>query len=408
MKTTDSSSIVKSHSLWSDAWSQLRRNRLAMASIWVIIIYFILALYGESVHWYYFWQDKTPSYNQTNLGEEYLPPSIFRHPFSNPNIARVSRNIRPSGFDAPRTSGACSGLALSKVRKHCVETSAREVSLAEGLTARVRQLPDSCNKQANDTSFDRVDKSRSADNFSQKTFLNRVVLGLRNLADHPLGTDNLGRDVFQRTIQGSRIAFQVGIITSLIAIPIGVILGCLAGYFGGRVDDFIVWLYSTFAAMPGLLFILAIAMVLGKGLTGVYLGIGLTTWVGLCRLIRGEVMKHKNQPYVTAARVLGISHFRIIFRHILPNILHIIIITFSIRFPAAVSTEVFMSFLGIGVQGEPSWGIMISNARLRLWQGIWWEMTFVTLAIFMIVLAFNLFGDALRDALDPRLRTTDR
>ncbi len=222
---------------------------------------------------------------------------------------------------------------------------------------------------------------------------------------HLLGTDGLGRDVLQRLIQGTRIAFQVGIITSLIAIPIGVILGCLAGYFGGRVDDVIVWLYSTFAAMPGLLFILAIAMVVGKGLLGVYLGIGLTTWVHLCRLVRGEVMKHKNRTYVTAARALGLGHLRIIFRHILPNIFHIVIITFTLRFPAAISTEVFMSFLGIGVQGEPSWGVMISNARLRLWHGIWWEMTFVTLAIFFIVLAFNLLGDALRDALDPRLRT---
>lgn len=226
----------------------------------------------------------------------------------------------------------------------------------------------------------------------------------RTLTYHPLGTDGLGRDVLQRLVQGTRIAFQVGIITSLIAIPIGVILGCLAGYFGGRVDDFIVWLYSTFASMPGLLFILAIAMVVGKGLLGVYLGIGLTTWVHLCRLIRGEVIKHKQRTYVTAAEALGLSRARIIFRHILPNVFHIVIITFTLRFPAAIGTEVFMSFLGIGVQGQPSWGIMIDNARLRLWHGIWWEMAAVTCAIFFIVLAFNLLGDALRDALDPRLR----
>lgn len=224
---------------------------------------------------------------------------------------------------------------------------------------------------------------------------------------HVLGTDGLGRDVLQRLLQGTRIAFQVGIITSLIAIPIGVLLGCLAGYFGGRTDDFIVWLYSTFASIPGLLFILAIAMVVGKGLLGVYLGIGLTTWVGLCRLVRGEVIKHKSRPYVSAARALGFGPWRIMFRHILPNIFHVVIVTFTLRFPSAISTEVFMSFLGIGVQGEPSWGVMISNARLRLWHGVWWEMTFVTLAIFGIVLAFNLLGDALRDALDPRLRTRD-
>lgn len=222
-------------------------------------------------------------------------------------------------------------------------------------------------------------------------------------SNHWMGTDGLGRDVMARLVQGVRIAYMVGIITSLIAIPIGVFFGCLAGYFGGRVDDFIVWLYSTFASMPGLLFILAIAMVVGKGLLGIFLGIGLTTWVGICRLVRGEVIKHKGQTYVQAAKALGLGSGRIIFKHILPNIMHVIIVTFTLRFPAAVGTEVFMSFLGIGVQGEPSWGLMINSARMRLWQGMWWEMTFVTLAVFLLVLAFNLFGDALRDALDPRL-----
>lgn len=323
--------IMRGQSLWRDAWRQLRGNSLAVGSLLVIAVYFALAFYGEGVYWYHQLRDSTPGYQQINLDQEYLPPSIFRHPFA-------------------------------------------------------------------------VGKDETGQAQCQCPFV-RVI---RNISKHPLGTDNLGRDVFQRTVQGARIAFQVGIITSCIAIPIGVILGCLAGYFGGRVDDFIVWFYSTFASIPGLLFILAVAMVAGKGLLGVYLGIGLTTWVGLCRLIRGEVMKHKSRSYVLAARALGFSPFRIMFRHILPNIFHIVIISFSLRFPAAISTEVFMSFLGIGVQGEPSWGIMISNARLRLWQGVWWEMTFVTLAIFLVVLAFNLFGDALRDALDPRLRTSEK
>lgn len=222
---------------------------------------------------------------------------------------------------------------------------------------------------------------------------------------YPLGSDNLGRDVLQRLVQGTRIAFHVGIITSLIAIPLGVILGCLGGYFGGRMDSIVVWLCATVASMPGLLFILAIAMVVGQGLLGVYLGIGLTTWVSVCRNVRGEVIKHRGRAYVQAAQVLGYSQARIMFRHILPNVTHIILIAFSIRFPASVATEVFISFLGIGVQGEPSWGIMINNARLRLWQGVWWEMTFVTLAIFALVLAFNHLADALRDLLDPALRT---
>jgi peptide/nickel transport system permease protein len=223
-----------------------------------------------------------------------------------------------------------------------------------------------------------------------------------------MGTDNLGRDVALRLVQGARIAFHVGIMTSLIAIPLGVLLGLFGGYFGGRVDSLVVWLCATVASMPGLLFILAVSMVVGQGLIGIYLGIGLTTWVGVCRTIRAEVMKHRAKAYVQAARVLGYSHLRIMFRHILPNVAHIILIQFSIRFPGAVSTEVFISFLGIGVQGEPSWGIMINNARLRLWQGVWWEMTFVTLAIFILVLVFNHLTDYLRDRLDPALRYANR
>ena len=223
-------------------------------------------------------------------------------------------------------------------------------------------------------------------------------------AEHWMGTDNLGRDVSARLVQGSWISFQVGIGTSLIAIPLGVLLGLLGGYFGGKTDSLVVWLCATVASMPGLLFILAISLIAGKGILGILLGIGFTTWVGVCRTIRAEVMKHRDRAYVQAARVLGYSHLRIMFRHILPNVAHLILIQFSIRFPGSVATEVFISFLGIGVQGEPSWGVMIGNARMRLWQGVWWEMTFVTLAIFVLVLVFNHLADELRDILDPALR----
>ena len=240
---------------------------------------------------------------------------------------------------------------------------------------------------------------------------NRVSLEQSYLppsAEHWLGTDNLGRSVALRLVQGTRIAFHVGIMTSLIAIPLGVVLGLLGGYCGGKVDALVVWLCATVASMPGLLFILAISLVAGQGLVGIYLGIGLTTWVGTCRTIRAEVMKHVHRPYVEAAKTLGYSHLRIMFRHLLPNVAHLVLIQFSIRFPAAVSTEVFISFLGIGVQGEPSWGVMINDARLRLWQGVWWEMAFTTLAIFVLVLVFNHLADCLRDYLDPALRSERR
>lgn len=224
-------------------------------------------------------------------------------------------------------------------------------------------------------------------------------------AAHPCGTDGLGRDVFLRLLQGARISFLVGIVSSLIAIPLGLLLGAIAGYCGKWIDETVVWLCTTFSAIPGLLFVLAIAMVVGKGLFGVFVALGLTTWTSTCRLIRAETIRHRSFGYALAARALGFSGPRILFRHILPNVAHVALVSFTLRFPAAIGTEVFLSFLGIGVQDEPSWGTMLSSARLRLWQGVWWELAAVTLAIFLVVLAFNLLGDALRDALDPRLRS---
>ncbi len=221
---------------------------------------------------------------------------------------------------------------------------------------------------------------------------------------HLLGTDNLGRDILQRLIQGTRIAFHVGIVTSLLAIPLGTLLGLAAGYYGRRLDALLSALAGTVAAIPAMLFILAIAMVVGKGLLGVYLGVSFTTWVGVFRTVRGETIKHRDQAYVQAARVLGYGSGRILLRHLLPNVTHIVIVAFSVRFPAAVSTEVFMSFIGIGVQNEPSWGVMINNARACLWQGAWVEGVAATVAVFGLVLCFNLLGDDLRDALDPSLR----
>ena len=222
--------------------------------------------------------------------------------------------------------------------------------------------------------------------------------------DHWFGTDIFGRDVLLKTIRGTRVAMSVGLFASLIAIPIGVVLGCLGGYFGGWVDDFITWLYTTFSSIPNIMLLISITMILGKGLFAVYVALGATSWVTLCRLIRGEVMKHKEREYVQAAGAIGAGHMRKLFRHILPNVSHIIIINTSMQFQIAIKSEVILSYLGLGVQGEPSWGTMIDDAKLELSRGVWWQLAGATLAMFVIVLAFNILGDALRDSLDPKLK----
>jgi ABC-type dipeptide/oligopeptide/nickel transport system permease subunit len=218
------------------------------------------------------------------------------------------------------------------------------------------------------------------------------------------GTDIFGRSVFYKMIHGTRVAMSVGLVSSLISIPIGVVLGALAGYFGGWIDDLIVWFYTTLSSIPHIMLLIAIAYLMGKGIFAVYIALGVTAWVGLARVIRGEFIKHKSRDYVLAAESIGASHFSRIFKHILPNVSHFIIIHFSIQFVSAIKSEVILSFLGLGVQGQPSWGVMIDDARLELSRGVWWQMGCATVGMFFIVLAFNLLGDSLRDALDPRTK----
>lgn len=231
--------------------------------------------------------------------------------------------------------------------------------------------------------------------------------------EHPFGTDIFGQSVFRKMVYGTKISLSVAFFASLLSIGIGVPLGAIAGFFRGFIDEVIVWLYSTLSSIPGLLLILAFAYALKEatlfgtkltGITAVYLALGLTSWVGLCRLIRGEVIKHKNRDYVTAADAYGASKSRIIFKHVIPNVTHLILIDFSLRFVGFIHAEVILSFLGLGAQGEPSWGVMIDDARLELSRGYWWQMTAATIAIFGISLSLNIVGDALRDALDPKIR----
>ena len=226
---------------------------------------------------------------------------------------------------------------------------------------------------------------------------------------HWFGTDIFGRDVTRKIIHGTQIAMSIGLVTSLVAIPIGVILGALAGYFGGWVDEVVVWLYTTMTSIPNIILLMSITLVLGKGLMAVYIALGVTSWVPLCRLIRGEVMKHKEREYVQAAHAIGGGHMRRLFLHILPNITHIVIINTSLQFQVAIKSEVILSYLGIGVQNEPSWGKMINDASSELMRAepVWWQIAGATFAMFFVVLAFNVLGDALRDALDPKLKGKD-
>jgi peptide/nickel transport system permease protein len=219
---------------------------------------------------------------------------------------------------------------------------------------------------------------------------------------HPLGTDILGRDILYLTLKGARVALLIGGLTSLIAIPLALMFGVSAGYFGGRVDDAVFFVMSTLASIPGLLLLIALIMALGRSTLAVCVALGITSWVGFCRVSRGETLKLRELEYVQAARALGVSQLGILFRHILPNLMHLVVITFVLMFSGLVLSEAVLSWLGIGVDG--SWGQMIDQARDELSREpiIWWNISAAGSALFILLLAVNFVGDALRDVLDPR------
>lgn len=224
--------------------------------------------------------------------------------------------------------------------------------------------------------------------------------------DYIFGTDIFGRSVFKKVIKGSEIAMGIGFSTAIISIVIGVFLGAIAGYFGGLIDELIVWFYTSVSSIPNIMLLVAISLIFDKGVLAIFLALGLTSWVGLCRLIRGEVMKHKEREYVQGATAIGLGDFSKLFIHILPNVFHLVIINFSLTFQNAIKAEVILSFLGLGSADLPSWGKMIDDAKLELARSpvVWWQLAGATLAMFIVVLALNLLGDALRDALDPKLK----
>ncbi len=223
-------------------------------------------------------------------------------------------------------------------------------------------------------------------------------------ADHWFGTDNLGRDLFVRCLYGARVSLTIGFFVTLINLSLGVIYGGISGFYGGKVDEYMMRIVDILYAIPLLLWVILLMVILKPGLQNVLIAIGAVYWLYMARVVRGQVLSLKEQDYVLAARAIGVSDKRIILRHLVPNAIGPILVTVTFNIPEAIFTEAFLSFIGLGV-GAPmaSWGMLASDA-LDGFRSFPYQLFFPAVSICITMLAFNFFGDGLRDALDPRLR----
>jgi peptide/nickel transport system permease protein len=221
----------------------------------------------------------------------------------------------------------------------------------------------------------------------------------------PFGGDRLGRDVLQKAIKGTEISVFVGVAAAVVATLIGVLMGAFGGFFGGKIGDLLEWVYNVFESIPNILLIFAFAAVVGRGVESVVIILALTGWTGMYRQVRAEFIKHRSREYVRSAEAIGASNWSRMFKHILPNVSHVVLVRMSLLTVGFIKAEVILSYLGLGVRvDQVSWGTMLAEAQSELILGHWWQLVAATLFMAVFVTAFSLMADALRDALDPKLR----
>lgn len=358
--------------LWSLAWRRLRTDRLALSALAVVAAFLLLLLLSAAGLVAADWERE--------VALSYAPPG-FASAAPSPDTGAAAGADADAGAS---TSGAVAGggaptAATPASLPHTGAEAANPFDpLAEDLRALKAQLA------------------------AQAPAGGPAALR----ASLPFGADKWGHDIVKKTIKGAQTSVLVGLAAAVLAVGLGTLFGAVSGYAGGWVDDFFNWFYSVFTAIPSILMILTVAAVLQqKGVASVVLILGLTGWTGPYRLMRAEYIRHKGREYVLAADAIGASHWRRMALHIFPNVSHVALVQLSILSVGFIKAEVILSFLGFGVPvGVVSWGSMLNEAQGELLLGIWWQLCAATLAMALLVTALSLLADALRDALDPKVK----
>ncbi len=362
-------------SLTGEAWMKFSRNKLSVTALLFIIIVILISIAG-----YLITPDPTPMANRQML------EITTKKPGFNVLILKVPKEetIEQRGLFSRMLYGQRSRFQYIPVQSYTFEKG----------TLTIREY----------TGEDGVPGPESSYKVSEEE-LKEVLVKKRFL----LGTDQFGRDMLSRLIIGSRVSLAVGLISVLISLLLGITIGTLGGYFRGAVDKAVMWLINVIWSIPTLLLVIAITFALGKGFWQIFIAVGFTMWIEVARVTRGQILSIREKEYVEAARALGFSGFRIIFRHILPNISGPIIVISAANFASAILIEAGLSFLGIGVQPPmPSWGSMIRENYAYLILDATHLAILPGLAIMMIVLAFMITGNGLRDAMDVKMQETGR
>ncbi len=343
---------LRRRAYWRLAFREIRQRRLAVWSFWIIVVYSAVAL-CDSVGWHPPLRDATGA------------------PLRDP-AGKVLHD--PAGLSL--LDWVCAPLRAAKEKTYSAPMAGRQFTSEFVLDQEGKVVKDHP--------------------------------PLKHAGRHVFGTDKIGEDVLYQALKGVRTGIILGVVTTLLVIPFAIFFGVVAGYFGGWVDDVIQFVYTVLASIPNILLIAAFIMAFDRGLPQLCIIMGITSWTGLCRVLRGETLKLREMEYVQSAEAMGVPPWRIIRRHLVPNVMHLVVITMVLGFSGRVLAEAALTYIGVGVGVDTySWGRMINDARMELARDpiVWWKLAASFVFMIGLVLPANIFGDAVRDALDPRLRT---